>query len=73
MFQTDSVPTALVVYDFVITLDREMKLFWTRRFTGATVLFFTIRYMPLLYGILGVVKYVPINPSASLILLNSTE
>ncbi|TFK91862.1 hypothetical protein K466DRAFT_467551, partial [Polyporus arcularius HHB13444] len=47
---------ALVVYDFVITLDREIKLFWTRRLTGATVLFFTIRYMPLLYGILGVVN-----------------
>ncbi|KAI0699942.1 hypothetical protein C8T65DRAFT_658682 [Cerioporus squamosus] len=48
--------TALVVYDYVITLHREIKFFRTRRLSRAFVLFFAVRYIPLLYQILGVIS-----------------
>ncbi|RPD55571.1 hypothetical protein L227DRAFT_656802 [Lentinus tigrinus ALCF2SS1-6] len=33
------VSTALVVYDYFLTFDLEVELFWRRKFTGASVLF----------------------------------
>ncbi|PAV17205.1 hypothetical protein PNOK_0726900 [Pyrrhoderma noxium] len=39
----------LLVYDILITLDKEVKYFWTRRWCNAiTVLFFLIRYIGIL-------------------------
>ncbi|KAI0676988.1 hypothetical protein C8Q78DRAFT_58461 [Trametes maxima] len=35
---------ALVLYDYVITFNDEVALFWTRGFTGASLLFFIVRY-----------------------------
>ncbi|KAI0765620.1 hypothetical protein BD413DRAFT_615533 [Trametes elegans] len=34
----------LLIYELCITFDQEVKLFWNRRVTGASVLFFCIRY-----------------------------
>ncbi|KAI0355241.1 hypothetical protein OH77DRAFT_1437151 [Trametes cingulata] len=36
---------ALYVYDCVITLDKEVALFWKRKVTGASLLFFLNRYI----------------------------
>ncbi|RPD53472.1 hypothetical protein L227DRAFT_616969 [Lentinus tigrinus ALCF2SS1-6] len=33
------VPIALLIYDFVLTFDREVELFWKRKLTSASVLF----------------------------------
>ena len=38
---------ALYWYEYLITLDQEITLFWTRKITGATVLFFCNRYLSL--------------------------
>lgn len=50
----------LILYDHALTLQQEITLFWTRRFTVVTVLFFVNRYMTLCYGVLNVVSgFVP--------------
>lgn len=38
----------MYAYEYVITFDQEVSLFWTRKKTGATWLFFLIRYLALL-------------------------
>ncbi|KAI0764866.1 hypothetical protein C8Q74DRAFT_1174811, partial [Fomes fomentarius] len=43
---------AFVVYEYIITFDREVSLFWRRRFTGATLLFLLNRYITLLTQLL---------------------
>ncbi|KAI0788054.1 hypothetical protein C8Q74DRAFT_1255522 [Fomes fomentarius] len=40
---------SLFLYEYLITLAEEVNLFWKRRWTGATLLFFLNRYAPLLY------------------------
>lgn len=35
---------ALLVYDFALTFDQEIDLFWRRKVTGATILFLGTRY-----------------------------
>lgn len=43
---------ALLAFEYVITLDRELELIWERRTTGASVLFMLTRYTSLIaYGI----------------------
>lgn len=39
---------ALLAYEYVITLDQEVALFWKPKITGATVLFMGTRYSALL-------------------------
>ena len=34
-----------LVYDHLLTFDREVELFWKRKFTGATALFLLNRYI----------------------------
>ena len=45
---------ALVFYDYVITLDHEINLFWKRKFTGATILFLLNRYLLVLFYIIDI-------------------
>ncbi|KAI0628205.1 hypothetical protein C8Q77DRAFT_1068559 [Trametes polyzona] len=40
-------------YECLITLDREVSLVWQRKFTGASILFLTNRYIPILVNILN--------------------
>ena len=39
----------LVAYDYVLTVPREARLFWKRKMTAASFLFFANRYLALLY------------------------
>ncbi|KAI8982952.1 hypothetical protein BD414DRAFT_579214 [Trametes punicea] len=39
---------ALMIYEFLITLDREVALFWNAKFTRTTIVFLLNRYMSLL-------------------------
>ena len=47
--------TALVFFEHAIVMDREIKFFWTRKFSGAAVLFLTNRYLIILYSVLSMV------------------
>ena len=46
--------TALVFYEYAITLGQEIDMFWKRKFTGATVLFMLNRYLLVLSSTLVV-------------------
>ncbi|KAI0765607.1 hypothetical protein BD413DRAFT_574050 [Trametes elegans] len=64
--------TALLVYEYLITLDREVALFWRRRVTGASVLFFTNRYLVLVVYLLLLMYLVPMSDHSCLLLARSS-
>ncbi|KAI0333080.1 hypothetical protein GY45DRAFT_1368606 [Cubamyces sp. BRFM 1775] len=45
---------ALVVYNWLINLDDEIKLFWSSPVKGASLLYFAIRYLAFLEPVLGI-------------------
>ncbi|KAI0648148.1 hypothetical protein C8Q79DRAFT_556341 [Trametes meyenii] len=47
--------TALLAYNYMITLEEEIRFYWSRKFTLSTALFFIIRYWSL-------ANYVVLNP-----------
>ncbi|KAI0738681.1 hypothetical protein C8Q80DRAFT_1275643 [Daedaleopsis nitida] len=55
----------LWVYEYTITMDQEIGLFWKRKLSGATALFFTNRYLVLLITIYGLVEYIPMSDKFS--------
>ncbi|KAH9851994.1 hypothetical protein C2E23DRAFT_886202 [Lenzites betulinus] len=52
---------ALLVYDFILTFDQEVNLFWHRKVTGATVLFLGTRYMAILTVITGLLSFATVS------------
>ncbi|RPD68573.1 hypothetical protein L226DRAFT_576294 [Lentinus tigrinus ALCF2SS1-7] len=52
----------IFIYDYVLTFGREVDLFWTIKPTGASVLFFLIRYSSLAYEFGSLAT---LNPSAA--------
>ena len=48
-------PTALVFYEYVITLQEEVETIWRRRWNAATVLFMVNRYLMVVYNAVGIV------------------
>ncbi|RPD53389.1 hypothetical protein L226DRAFT_576295 [Lentinus tigrinus ALCF2SS1-7] len=59
-YSSNIAAAVLLIYDYVITFDREVELFWTSNsLTAAPVLFYTTRYVGLLSVILARVKAVP--------------
>ncbi|RPD55606.1 hypothetical protein L227DRAFT_615235 [Lentinus tigrinus ALCF2SS1-6] len=50
------VPIVFLLYDYFLTLGREVRLFWTGTLTGASILFFSLRYATLLYEVLDIVE-----------------
>ncbi|KAI0774589.1 hypothetical protein C8Q74DRAFT_1199632 [Fomes fomentarius] len=47
-------PLGLLTYEYLITFDREVKLFWKRAITGSSILFIVNRYLPLVCTALGI-------------------
>ena len=43
------IPAVIVFWDYVVTFDREVTMFWGRRFNGAALLFYLTRYGFLAY------------------------
>ncbi|KAL1940881.1 hypothetical protein VTO73DRAFT_7922 [Trametes versicolor] len=52
---------ALLAYEFLITFDQEVEMFWVRKMTGASVLFLSNRYLLLLGYILVMCEYIPMS------------
>ena len=46
------------MYEYVITFDREVQLFWRGKWTGASILFFLNRYLGLLSPVLTALELV---------------
>lgn len=49
--------TAVIIYEYLANLDAEVELFWRRKVTGASVVFFGNRYMMLVYALLDLLPY----------------
>ena len=47
----DLLSSALIFYEYSITFSDETRLFWTKKITGAVVLFFANRYITLAYNL----------------------
>ena len=41
----------LIFFEYLITVDQEVSLFWGKRLTGAVTLFFANRYTTIIYTI----------------------
>ncbi|EIW58665.1 uncharacterized protein TRAVEDRAFT_47807 [Trametes versicolor FP-101664 SS1] len=52
---------AFLGFEYLVTFDREVELFWKRKFTGASVLFLLNRYLPLLTVILDLSQSTPMS------------
>ncbi|PIL24637.1 hypothetical protein GSI_12521 [Ganoderma sinense ZZ0214-1] len=53
--------TFFLIYDYAITLGREVNLFWTHKYTGASILFFTNRYVTLTWNVMGLAQLAKIS------------
>ncbi|RPD59803.1 acid protease [Lentinus tigrinus ALCF2SS1-6] len=42
-----------ICYDWLLTLDEEINLFWNRRVSAASILYFAIRYLVIIFWIMG--------------------
>lgn len=51
---TTCIPAAFLVYEYMITFQLEVDLFWKTKVTGAVVLFFLNRYIVLVTSLLAV-------------------
>ena len=47
-FSSSTILLAFFLYDSIITFDKEVELFWKRRFSSATALFMANKYLYLL-------------------------
>lgn len=61
--------SALLFFEYAITLDREVNLFWKRKFTGATTLFLANRYIPLLLQVVDMCGYAQMSDKVSIVAL----
>ncbi|KAI5988993.1 hypothetical protein EDD15DRAFT_2285692 [Pisolithus albus] len=47
------VPSALMVYDYLISIDREVEYIWKRPRTTTTILYLIVRYFGTAYGLIN--------------------
>ena len=53
----------MIIYDYLITLGAEIRLFWNLKFSASTILFLANRYLSMLYW--GPYDFVSFGGSAS--------
>ena len=58
-------PSAFIVYDILICLEREWRYVWRAKFRVSSALYYTVRYPVLAYQIFSVV-YTPETPQVRL-------
>ncbi|KAI6041417.1 hypothetical protein EDC04DRAFT_3139754 [Pisolithus marmoratus] len=47
------VPSVLMVYDYLISIDREIEYIWKRPTTATTILYLIVRYFGTIYGLIN--------------------
>ena len=55
--ETNTIALAIVLYEYAITIDREVILFWQGKKTMAWVLFVVNRYLPLSHHLIVVIPW----------------
>ena len=63
---TDQFGQALVLYDYALTLDMEIELFWDTSSKGATVLFVVNRYLTLILRVVNLLGFLPMSDQVCL-------
>ncbi|RPD73172.1 hypothetical protein L226DRAFT_437509, partial [Lentinus tigrinus ALCF2SS1-7] len=63
---------ALLLYDYLLTIDKEIKLFWSWKSTGATALFMVNRYLVIILRLANLAGFVPMCAIAAKIVLGFT-
>ncbi|KAI0669085.1 hypothetical protein C8Q78DRAFT_229599 [Trametes maxima] len=53
--------SALLVYDWLLTFDREVRLIWRRPRTGASVLYFFTRYIIIVENMVDNITIYPVS------------
>ena len=48
---------AFYIYEYIITLDREVELFWKKKVNGGAAIFLSNRYIPLITQLMYLVEY----------------
>ena len=56
----------MLIYDHVVTVTYEVRLFWRKKATGASLLFFANRYLALFYYIFEITTNVSMSDAVSL-------
>ena len=67
---TNQFALAWLIYEFLITLGPEARLFWTK-VTGASVVFLSVRYTTLAYVVLYLINTIYTTVSDEVLLLSS--
>ncbi|KZS96442.1 hypothetical protein SISNIDRAFT_547848 [Sistotremastrum niveocremeum HHB9708] len=63
--QTKVAALAVLLYDWMLTFDREVKYFWKLEFSIPRILYFTSRYLPIIAELLNVVVQSLPRPSVN--------
>ena len=56
----------MLIYDYAVTVTYEVRLFWRKKVTGATLLFFANRYLTLFFYIFDITTSVSMSDAVSL-------
>ncbi|RPD62693.1 hypothetical protein L227DRAFT_609267 [Lentinus tigrinus ALCF2SS1-6] len=56
---------AFLVYEYAITFDQEVHMFWAGRWTGASILFFMNRYIPILAYVVALMEFISMSDKAA--------
>ena len=64
---TQNLPTAILFFEYCITLDREVRYAWCRQLTWPRAIFFLNRYISLLHSVFGMASaFLPVSFFVSL-------
>ncbi|KAH9927908.1 uncharacterized protein BXZ73DRAFT_48710 [Epithele typhae] len=65
--------TVILIYEYVITFDREVLLFWSRRLSPASMLFFVNRYLPLIGNLMSIFSNIQMSDEVNVCRLGSNH
>ncbi|OJT08983.1 hypothetical protein TRAPUB_117 [Trametes pubescens] len=57
--------TAIIAFEYILTLGQEIDYFWRGKFTGASVLFFLTRYLAVLVNVIETSGFANITPKGT--------
>lgn len=63
---------ALLFYDYFLTFDKEIQLFWNRKLTGPSVIFYLNRYSMLVNAIAVILQYPTVIPQIPMVSICAT-
>ncbi|RDX50370.1 hypothetical protein OH76DRAFT_1402842 [Lentinus brumalis] len=62
---------SFLVFEYAITFDQEVHMFWQRRWTGASILFFLTRYIPILAYAVQLMEFISMSDESCNLLVKA--